>query len=64
MIRVEMIFNLIRLLRALVNLILKVSSDGTSTVSLGTLFQCFTTLIAKNFFLIPSLNPHSFSLKL
>ncbi|KAK4832884.1 hypothetical protein QYF61_026434 [Mycteria americana] len=42
----------IRLLRALSNLTLNVARDGALTTSLGNLFQCFTTLIAKNFFLI------------
>ncbi|KAK4807110.1 hypothetical protein QYF61_018451 [Mycteria americana] len=44
-------------------LTLTVSRDGASTTSLGNLFQCFTTLIVKNFFLISSLNLPSFSLK-
>ncbi|KAK4826957.1 hypothetical protein QYF61_012806 [Mycteria americana] len=35
------------LLRAPSNLTLNVSRDGTSTTSLGNLFQCFTTLIAE-----------------
>ena len=34
-----------------------------TTTSLSNLFQCFTTLIVKNFFLIFSLNLPSFSLK-
>ena len=34
-----------------------------STTSLGNLFQCLTALIAKNFFLISSLNELMFSLK-
>ncbi|KAK4811312.1 LOW QUALITY PROTEIN: hypothetical protein QYF61_024448 [Mycteria americana] len=46
------IFNYIRLLRAPSNLTLNVSRDGASTTSLGNLFQCFTTLIVTNFFLI------------
>ena len=37
--------------------------EGTSTASLGNVFQCLTTLIIKNFFLRPSLNLPSFSLK-
>ncbi|KAK4824458.1 LOW QUALITY PROTEIN: hypothetical protein QYF61_015836 [Mycteria americana] len=37
--------------------------DGASTTSLGTLFQCFTTLLGKNFFLKSSLNLPSLSLK-
>jgi len=42
---------------------LNVSRDGASTASLGNPFQCFTTLIVKNFFLISSLNLPCFSLK-
>jgi len=49
-----------RLLRAPSNLMLKVSRDGASTMSLGNLFQCFTV---KNFFIISSLNLPSISLK-
>ncbi|KAK4823599.1 hypothetical protein QYF61_003799 [Mycteria americana] len=49
--------------RAPSNLTLNVSRDGASTTSLGNLFQCLTTLIIKNFFLISSLNLSSFSLK-
>ncbi|KAK4807049.1 hypothetical protein QYF61_018390 [Mycteria americana] len=45
------------------NLTLNVSRDGASNTSLGNLFQCFTTLIVKKFFLISSLNLPSFSLK-
>ena len=45
------------------NLTLNVSRDGVSTTSLGNLFQCFATLIVKNFFLRASLNLPSFSLK-
>ena len=37
-------------------LALNVSGDVASTTSLGSLFQCFTTLIVKEFFLISSLN--------
>ncbi|KAK4832076.1 hypothetical protein QYF61_020632 [Mycteria americana] len=51
------------LLQAPSNLTLNVARDGASTTSLGNLFQCFTTLIVKNFFLISSLNLPSFSLK-
>ncbi|KAK4816767.1 hypothetical protein QYF61_022765 [Mycteria americana] len=57
------IFNWIRLLRAPSNLTLNVSRDEVSTASLGNLFQCFTTLIIKDFSLISSLNLLSFSLK-
>ena len=61
--RSEGTFNHFRLLRAPSNLTLKASRDGTSTTSLGNLFQCFTTLIVKNVFLASSLNLPSFSLK-
>lgn len=37
-------------------LTLNVSKDGTSTTSLGSMFQCLTTLNVKNFFLITNLN--------
>jgi len=49
-------------LRAPFSLTLNVSRDGTSTTSLGSAFQCLTTLIVKNFFM-SSLNLPSFSLK-
>jgi len=55
--------NEIRVLRALSNLVLNVSRDGASTTSLGNPFQCFTTLIVKNFFLLSSPNLPCFSLK-
>ena len=42
--------------RAPSSLILSVSRDGASTTSLGNLFQCFTTLIIKTFFLISNQN--------
>ncbi|KAK4810366.1 hypothetical protein QYF61_019285 [Mycteria americana] len=57
------IFNYIRLLGALSSLSLNVSRDGAPTTSRGNLFQCFTTLIVKKFFLISTLNLPSFSLK-
>jgi len=44
-------------------LTLNVSKDGASISSLGNPFQCFTTLIVKNFFLISTLNLPSFRLK-
>jgi len=53
-----------RLLRALSTPALNVSRGGTFTASLSNPFQCFTTLIVKNFFLISSLNLPSLSLKL
>ena len=53
------IFTQTRLLRAPSSLALNVCRDGASTTSLGNLFQCFTTLIVKNFFFISSyLNTH------
>ena len=39
------------------------SREGAATASLGNLFQCLTTLMVKNFFLIFDLNLPSFSLK-
>ena len=36
--------------------LLNTSRDGDSTTSLGSLFQCWTTLSVKKFFLISSLN--------
>ena len=45
------------------SLALNASREGTSTTSLGNLFQCLTTLTVKNFFLISSLNLPSSSLK-
>lgn len=47
-------FSSIKLLGHLNNLTLNVSNDGASTMSLGNLFKCFTTIIAKDFFLIPN----------
>lgn len=41
------VFNYMRLLRALSNLTLNVSRDGTFTLSLGNLFWCFISLIMK-----------------
>ena len=46
------IFHYIRLIKAPSNLTLNTSNDGASTTSLGNLFQCLTTLILKNFFLV------------
>ena len=46
-----------------VSLTLKVFRDGASTISLGNMFQCLTTIILKHFFLISNLDPFSFSLK-
>jgi len=58
------IFNSIRLLGGPFHLTLNVSRDGASTASLGNPFQCFTTVIVKNVFLLSRLNLPSFSLKL
>lgn len=54
------IFNMTRLLRALYHLVLNVSKDRTSTISLGNLCWCFPTLIVKYFSL--ELNSPFFSL--
>lgn len=45
------------------SLTLNVSQDRASTISLDTLFQCFTSITVNNFFLTSSLNLHPFSLK-
>ena len=58
------VFNQIRLLRALSDLTMNIARDGASTTSLGNLCQCLATLIIEKFFLISSLNPPFFSLKL
>ena len=50
-----------RLLKAPSSLALNTSR--TPATSLGNLFQCLTTLIVKNFFLLSNLNFPSFSLK-
>lgn len=47
------IFHRIRLLNTLSNLILNTTNDRVSTVSLGNLYLCLNTLIAKIFFLYP-----------
>jgi len=39
-----------RLLTALSSSVLSISKDGVSTASLGTLFQCLTTLTGKKIF--------------
>jgi len=36
--------------------LLNISRDGDSATSLGSLFQCLTTLLVKKFFLITNLN--------
>jgi len=57
------IFRYTRLLRAPSNLALNTSGEGAATASPGNLFQCLTTLMVKNFFLISNLNLPSFSLE-
>ena len=52
-----------RLPRATSSVVLNASSDGTSTTSLGNLFQCITTLWVKNFLLISNLNLPCLSLR-
>ena len=42
---------------------MNVSSYGTSSTSLGSLFHCLATLIVNNVFFIPNLNLFSFCLK-
>jgi len=51
------------MLRAPSSLTLNVSKDGASTISLGNLLQCLTTITVKNCFLISNLDLLSFSLK-
>jgi len=50
------VFDQTRLLRAPSNLGLNTARERAATASLGNLFQCFTTLMVKNFFLISNLN--------
>jgi len=57
------IFHQPRLLRAPSSLALNPAREEAATASLGSLFQCFTTLTMKNFFLISNLNLPSFSLE-
>ena len=52
-----------RLPRATSNLALNAYRDGAFTISLGNLFQCFTTLCVKNIFLISNLKLPWLSLK-
>jgi len=52
-----------QVLRALFSLTLNVSRDGTSTTSLGNLYQCLTNVAVKNLFLISSISLPSFHLK-
>ena len=56
-------FQQTKLLKAPPNLALNTSREGESTASLGNLCQCLTTIMVKNFFLIPKLNLPSFILK-
>ena len=57
------IFHQTKLSRATSNLVLNTSRDGESAASLGNLFQCLTTCIVKNSFLLSNLNMLSFSWK-
>jgi len=57
------LFHQPRLLRAPSNLVLNPAREGADTASLGNLFQCFTTLMVKNFFRMSRLNLPSFSLE-
>jgi len=57
------IFHQPRVLRAPSNLALSTAREGAATASLGNLGQGLTTLMGKNFFLIPDLNLPSFSLQ-
>ena len=52
-----------RLLQAPSNPALSTAREGAATTSLGNLGQGLTTLIIKDFFLIPNLNLPTFSLK-
>jgi len=54
-------FHQTRLLRAPSNPALNTSREGAATTSQGNLFQCLTTLLVKNFFLIANLNLPTFS---
>lgn len=52
------------LLKAPYSLAFNTSRDGESMTSLGSIFQCLSTLTARSFFLKPNLNIPSSSLKL
>ena len=52
-----------RVLRAPSNLALNPAREEAATASLGSLGQCFTTLMGKNFFLISNLTLPSFRLE-
>lgn len=56
------IFNQVSLLRALSTLTSNIFRDGASITSVGSLFQCFTSLIVKKFVLKSSVSQPSFSL--
>ena len=57
------IFHQTSLLKAPSNLSLNTSREGTATASPGYLYQCLTTLLVKNFFLMSNINLPYFSLK-
>jgi len=57
------IFQETRLLRAPSNLALNTAREGAATTPLGSLCQCFTTLMVKNFILISNLNLPPISLE-
>lgn len=52
-----------RLLKAPSNMAVNTTTNGAFITSLGNLFQCFTTLNTKNFFLKSNVNPPFFSLR-
>jgi len=56
-------FHQTRVLQAPPNPALNTAREGTATASLGSLGQGLTSLTGKNFFLVPTLNLPSFSLK-
>jgi len=56
-------FHYSRLLKAPSSQALNISREGASTTSLDNLFQCLTTLIAKNFSLTSNVTQPSFSLQ-
>lgn len=58
------IFHHTRLLKVPSNLVLNISRDRASTITLVNLFLSLTTLMVKHFFLKRDLNLPSFSLKL
>lgn len=54
-------FHQTKLLNSPLNLTLNTVMDGALTDSMGSLFQCLTSLTVKNFYLISNLNFPSFS---